>query len=161
MFPAIQAVDEDGALQRAHQQRDGVQHDQHTHPTVRRELRGEIGLPPAHLVGKPEGQKVGQQEVAGNRDERGHQTLAVAEQQVLGGKRSLPAHLRPALQADAQRPARLLAVGGLEGVGKVFADVERQRLRVHLLGAQAEPALATRGVLYQKAAEDLLHAHAC
>ena len=47
--------------------------------------------------------------------------LAVAEQQIAIGERAGPASLLPALQADAERPARTLPVGGAEGVGEEFA----------------------------------------
>src|SRR5256885_201877 len=86
---------------------------------------------------------------------------SVPEQQVLGGQRPGPADLAPALQADAQCPARLLPVGGLEGVGKEFAYAQRHGQRGHLFLAQAEQRLAPYHVVHGELAEDLLHAPAC
>ena len=159
MHAAIDTAHKIGSLHGANQQADKVQRNHDLHPVLQRLDGGQVVRPPAQRAKQRQHHVVEEDQVARNGHKRGNQALAVAKQQVFDGGVALPAHLFPALQANAQRPARFLAIGCAKGVGKELTHAQRHG-DVQLLFL-ARPALAFDAIGHREFAKNLAHAHAC
>jgi hypothetical protein len=124
VLPAVEHRGEVATVNNAPGQGDTVGQQQVFDPAIGFERRREADVPQAALAQDDQRQQLHQDQIGNDADKRGDHALAVAEQQVAVGQRAGPAHLFPALQANTQGPARLLAKGSAEGIGKEFAHAQ-------------------------------------